>query len=65
MVYSAEQEPIIKAKYVTQQIGERRVIITNSLSTLMAVKGEINSKIPKTLSFRKLLDEERMKVTLL
>jgi hypothetical protein len=30
----------------------------------MAVKGDINSKNPKTLSLRKLLDEEREKVTL-
>jgi hypothetical protein len=31
----------------------------------MAVDGNINSKNPKTLSFRKLLNEEREKVTLL
>jgi ribonuclease HI len=29
----------------------------------MAVEGDINSKNPKTLSLRKLLDEEREKVT--
>jgi hypothetical protein len=34
------------------------VIITDSLSTLMAVDGDINSKNPKTLSPRELLDEE-------
>jgi hypothetical protein len=55
-VYSAEQESIIKAFYVIQRTGERRVIITDSLSTLMAVEGDINSKNPKTLSLRKLLD---------
>jgi ribonuclease HI len=37
----------------------------DSLGTLMAVKGDINSKNPKTLSLRRLLDEEREKVTLL
>jgi hypothetical protein len=52
-VCSAEQEAIIKAIYVTQRAGERRVIITDSLSTF------------KTLSLRKLLDEEREKVTFL
>jgi hypothetical protein len=41
------------------------VTITDSLSTLMAVDGNINSKNPKTLSLRKLLDEETEKVTLL
>jgi hypothetical protein len=33
--------------------------ITDSLSTLKAVNGNINSKNPKTLSLRKLLNEER------
>jgi hypothetical protein len=33
--------------------------------TLMVVEGIVNSKNPKTLSLRKLLDEEREKVTLL
>jgi hypothetical protein len=31
----------------------------------MAVEGDINSKNPKTPSLRKLLDEDREKVTLL
>jgi hypothetical protein len=48
-VYSAEQEAIIKVKYVTQRTGERQVIITDSISTHMVVKGNINSKNPKTL----------------
>jgi hypothetical protein len=41
------------------------VIITDSLSTLIAIEGDIKSKNPKTLSLRKLLDEEREKITLL
>jgi hypothetical protein len=40
-VYSAEQ-----AIYVTQRTNERRVTITDCLSTLMAEEGDINSKIP-------------------
>jgi hypothetical protein len=36
-----------------------------SLSTLMTVEGDINSKNPKKLSFRKLLDEEREKFNFL
>jgi hypothetical protein len=31
----------------------------------MAVEGDLNSKNPKTLSLRKLLDEKREKITLL
>jgi ribonuclease HI len=60
--YYAEQEAIIKAICVT---GERRMIITDYFSTLMAVEGDINSKNPKALSLRKLLNEVREKVTLL
>jgi hypothetical protein len=51
-VYSAEQEAIIKVIYVTQRTGERRVLITDSLCTRMAVEGDVNSKNPKTLSLR-------------
>jgi hypothetical protein len=47
MVYSAELKAIIKAIYVTQRTSERQVIITDSLSTLMAVEGDINSENPK------------------
>jgi ribonuclease HI len=65
MVYSAEQEAIIKAIYVIKRNGERLVIITDSFSTLMAVEGNINSKNPKTQSLRKLLDKEIEKVTIL
>jgi ribonuclease HI len=41
------------------------VIITDSLSTLIAIEGVINLENPKTLSLRKLLDEEREKVFLI
>jgi hypothetical protein len=41
------------------------VIITDFLSTLMATEGDINSKNPNTLILRKLLDEDREKITLL
>jgi ribonuclease HI len=43
----------------------RRVILTDFFSTLMAIEGDFNSENPKTLSLRKLLEEERVKVTLL
>jgi hypothetical protein len=51
-VYSAEEEAINKAIYVTQRTGEWRVITMDSLSTQMAVKDNINSKNPITLSLR-------------
>jgi hypothetical protein len=41
------------------------VIITDSLSTVMVVGDDINLKNPKTLSLRKLRDEEREEFTLL
>jgi ribonuclease HI len=44
---SAEKEAIIKVIYVTKRTGERRVIITDSLSTLMAIEGDINSENQK------------------
>jgi archaellum biogenesis ATPase FlaH len=56
-VYSAVLEAIVKAIYVTKRTGERRVIITDSFSTLMALESDNNSKNPKTMSLRKLLDE--------
>jgi hypothetical protein len=61
-IYSAEQEPIIKAIYVSQQTSERRVIITDSLSTVMAVESDFNSKNLKTQSLIKLLNEKREEV---
>jgi uncharacterized protein with PIN domain len=47
---------IIKTIYVSQQTSERRVFITDSLSKLMTVEGNSNSKNLKTLSLRRLLD---------
>jgi hypothetical protein len=44
---------------------EQKVIITNSLSSLMAVEGNLNSKNPKTRTLRKLLYEEGEKIPLL
>jgi branched-subunit amino acid aminotransferase/4-amino-4-deoxychorismate lyase len=58
MVYRAEETVIIKAIRVSEQIDEQKVIITNSLSSLMAVEGNLNSKNPKTRTLRKLLSEE-------
>jgi hypothetical protein len=37
----------------------------DSFNTLMAVESDINSKYPKTVSLRKLLDKETEKVTFL
>jgi hypothetical protein len=46
-IYSAKQEAIVK-----------RAILTDSLSTMMAIKGNGDTKNPKTQTLRKMLDEE-------
>jgi ribonuclease HI len=65
-VDSAEKEAIIKAIYVTQRTGERRVIITDSLSTLMAVEGYINSLwVPGHMGIpRNVIADEKAKAAL-
>jgi ribonuclease HI len=46
-------------------MNERRIITTDFLSTLMAVKGKVNSENSKSLTQRKIMDEEGEKFTLL
>jgi hypothetical protein len=47
-IYSAEQSAIINAFYFTVNYNQKRVIITVSLSTIMAVSERKRSKNPKT-----------------
>jgi hypothetical protein len=42
-----------------------KVIITDSLSTMMAVSDRKRTKNPKTQTIRKLMDQQREKITLL
>jgi hypothetical protein len=46
-IFSAEQEAIIKAIYISQGKGAN-VIATDFFSTMMAVEGTRWTKIPKT-----------------
>jgi hypothetical protein len=53
-IYSAEQSAIINALYSTATYNQKRVIITDSLSTIMAVSDRKRSKNPKTQFIRKI-----------
>jgi hypothetical protein len=57
-IFSVEQEPIIKAIYISKG-KETTVIATDSLSTIMAVEGTRWTKKPKTRRIRELLDKEK------
>jgi ribonuclease HI len=48
-VFSTEQEAIIKAIWLMKGTQRDKVIITDSLSTLTAIKGNIHTKNPKTI----------------
>jgi hypothetical protein len=56
-IYSAEQSAIINAIYSTASYNRKRVIITDSLSTIIAVSDRKRSKNPKTQLIRKLIDQ--------
>jgi ribonuclease HI len=63
-IFSAEQEAIIKAIYISKGKGAT-VIATDSLSTMMAAEGMRWTKNPKTRRIRELLDQEKGRVELL
>jgi ribonuclease HI len=63
-IYSAEQEAIIKAIGTTRKSNKKRVILTDSLSTMMATERNGDTKNPKTRILRKMIDEEGAKVSL-
>jgi hypothetical protein len=48
LIYSAEQSAIISAIYFTAKYKQKKVIITDSLSRMMAVSDRQRSKNPKT-----------------
>jgi hypothetical protein len=56
-ICSAEQSAIINAIYSTTNYNQKRVIITDSLSTIIAVSVGKRSKNPKTQLIRKLIDQ--------
>jgi hypothetical protein len=56
-IYSAEQSDIINAIYSTANCNQKRVIITDSLSTIIAVFDRKRSKNPNIQLIRKLIDQ--------
>jgi ribonuclease HI len=57
LIYSAEQSAIINAIYSTAIYNQKRMIITDSLSTIIAVSDRKRSKNPKIPLIRKLIDQ--------
>jgi hypothetical protein len=56
--YDAEQDAILSAIYATMEDPGRKLIATNSLSTLLAASDKKVTKNPKTRKIRKLLEQE-------
>jgi disulfide oxidoreductase YuzD len=63
-IYSAEQSDIVNAIYSTANCNQKRVIITDSLSTII-VSDRKRSKNPKTQLIRKQIDQASTNITLL
>jgi archaellum biogenesis ATPase FlaH len=61
-MYSAEQSAIINAIYSTKKIEGPKVMITDSLSTMMVVSDRKRRKNPKTQTNRKLMDQQEGKM---
>jgi hypothetical protein len=64
-VFSAEQSAIIEAIQSEKNNRHGIVIITDSLSTIMATENHTPTKNPKTQTIRKTLDYEGPRITLL
>jgi ribonuclease HI len=63
-VFSAEQSAIIGAIQSEKNSRHEIVIITDSLSTIMAAESHTPTNNPKTQSIRKILDQEGTRITL-
>jgi ribonuclease HI len=63
-IYGAEQEAIIKAIGTTRKSNKKRIILIDSLSTLIVIEGNGDTKNPETRILRKMLDEEGEKESL-
>jgi ribonuclease HI len=63
-IYSAEQSAVINAIYSTKS-KEETVIITDSLSTMIAVSDRKRTKNLKKQTIRKLIHQKTSKITLL
>jgi hypothetical protein len=65
MVFSAEQSAIIEAIQSEKNSKHEKVIITDSLSTIMAAESRTRTKKPKIQTIRKMLDHEGPRIALL
>jgi hypothetical protein len=63
LIYSAEQSAIINAINSTANYNQKRVIIFDSLSTIIVVSDRKRSKNPKTQLIRKLIDQASTNIT--
>jgi ribonuclease HI len=64
-IYSAEKSALLNAIYSTASYNQKGVIITDSLSTIIAVSDRKSSKNPNTQLIRKLVDQASTNITLL
>jgi hypothetical protein len=64
-VISAEKSAIIEAIQSKKNNRHKIVIIMDSLSTIMAAESHTPTKNPKTLTIRKMLDNDGPRITLL
>jgi hypothetical protein len=62
-IYSAEQSAIINVLYYTTNYNQKRVIITDSLNTIIGVSDKKRSKNPKAQLIRKLIDQTSTNIT--
>jgi hypothetical protein len=64
-ISSAEQSAIINAIYSTASYNQKRVLIADSLSTIIAVSDRKRSKNRKTQLIRELINQASTNITLL
>jgi hypothetical protein len=64
-VFSAEQSAFIRAIQSEKNGRHKKVIITDSLSTIMAAESRTLTKNPKTQTIKKMLDQEGPRIALL
>jgi ribonuclease HI len=64
-VFIAEQSTIIEAIQSEKNSRHEKVIITDSLSTIMVAESHTPTKNPMTQTIRKMLDQEEPRITLL
>jgi archaellum biogenesis ATPase FlaH len=63
-VFSVEQSAIIGAIQLEKNSRHEKVIITDSLSTIMAAESRTPTKNPMTQTIRKMLDQEGPRIAL-